>query len=120
MAKYQQKLEKEQLVLANFVDIGTDLFVMAATLAHAERVLRDDPKNQSVQSLADLFCRNARERIRTNFRQAKKNHNALFSSVADKVLDEEYAWLVHGVYTESPPVSAYRFPNIPEDEAAVR
>lgn len=120
MAKYQQKLEKEQLLLANFVDIGTDLFVMAATLAHAERIMRDNPENQSVQALADLFCRNARARIRANFREAKKNHNRLFTKVADMVLDEEFAWLVHGVYTDPLPVTEYHFPNIPEGEAAVR
>ena len=120
MVKYRQKLEKEQLLLACFVDIGTDLFAMSATLAHAERVMRDHPENQSVQALADLFCRNARKRIRQNFSDTKKNHHRLFSTVADKVLDEEYAWMIHGVYTDIPPVAAHDFPIVPEHEESVR
>lgn len=119
MARYQQRLEKEQLLLANFVDIGTDLFVMAATLSHAERLMRDDPNQQSVQSLADLVCRNARKRIRQNFRDARVNHNRLVTAVANRVLDDDYAWLVHGVYTDSPPVGAHDFPLIPDDNSAV-
>jgi hypothetical protein len=118
MARHQQKLEKEQLLLANFVDIGTDLFVMAATLAHAERLLHEHPQDQSVQALAHLFCSNARMRIETNFNESKKNHYRLFSEVADKVLDDEYAWMVHGIYTGYPPVGEYSFPLVPETETA--
>jgi alkylation response protein AidB-like acyl-CoA dehydrogenase len=109
MAKHRQKLENEQLLLANYVDIGTDLFAMAASLAHAESLLRHHSDNQSVQPLVDLFCRNARKRIEQNFRDTKNNHNRLFTKVANKVLDQEYAWMVEGVYTESPPVGEHMF-----------
>lgn len=39
MAKFGPKLEFEQLILANFVDIGVDLFTMASSLAYAEAYL---------------------------------------------------------------------------------
>jgi hypothetical protein len=39
MGRYQTKLEEEQLILANYVDIGVDLFVMASCLSYAEYCL---------------------------------------------------------------------------------
>ena len=36
MAKFGPKLEREQIILGNFVDIGVDLFVMASALSYAD------------------------------------------------------------------------------------
>ncbi|HEX7373945.1 MAG TPA: acyl-CoA dehydrogenase family protein, partial [Steroidobacteraceae bacterium] len=71
MAKYGPKLEKEQIVLGNLVDIGVDLFVMASTLSYADRLVAESPSDQSPQDLADLFCNEARRRIESNFRAVK-------------------------------------------------
>jgi alkylation response protein AidB-like acyl-CoA dehydrogenase len=103
MAKYQQKLEKEQLVMSAFVDIGTDLFAMASTLSYAEYLLGQRGGDPTLQDLADLFCMQARDRIEINFRGARRNFNRLKEKVGEAVLDGRYEWLTEGVYTELPP-----------------
>jgi hypothetical protein len=102
MAKYQQKLEYEQLILAAFVDIGTDLFAMAASLARAEKLLEQNPKDEDLQLLVDHFCRSARERIRANFRHVKRNFNRLINKVAKSYAEGKYEWIVRDVYTGVP------------------
>ncbi len=107
MAKYGPKLEYEQLILANFVDIGVDLFAMAASLAHAEHLCKKNPDDQSPQELADLFCREARERIRQNFAAVGRNHNTRFREVGDMLMEGKFEWLAQkDIYAEYPP--AYR------------
>lgn len=103
MARYQQKLEYEQLILQNFVDIGTDLFAMAASLARAEAELRHRPNDRPLQDLVDLFCREARARIRRNFAAVKRNHNRMYSKVAKAYMEGAYEWIPTGVYTDFPP-----------------
>lgn len=102
MGKYQQKLETEQLILANFVDIGVDLFAMAASLAKAEYELGKDPQNQTPQELADLFCKNARQRIANNFKLVKNNHNSDFNKVADDLMAGKFRWMARDIYEGVP------------------
>lgn len=99
MAKYRQRLLKEQIVLANFVDIGVDLFAMAATLAFAEHQLAISPRDQGPQELADLFCANARQRIEANFRSVHSNHNHSYERVAASLMDGRFRSLETGVHT---------------------
>ncbi len=103
MAKYQAKLEYEQILLGNFVEIGTHLFVMAASLAFAEHLLAKNPNDQTPQELADLFCKNARQHIDAQFRAVKKNHNYLYRKVAKNLMDGKYAWLANDIYDGVPP-----------------
>jgi alkylation response protein AidB-like acyl-CoA dehydrogenase len=100
--KYKKKMETEQLLLANFVDIGSDLFVMAASLAHAESLLARNPADTTPQELADLFCKNARKRIAENFRAIKHNHNSSFDKVAGGVMEGRYAWMRDDIYDDYP------------------
>lgn len=102
MAWYGPSLEREQLLLANFVDIGVDLFVMASTLSYAERKLEDNPADQGTQDLVDLFCSKARERIARNFGAVRHNHYAKYDAVGDKALRGEYAWMIDDIYKDYP------------------
>ena len=103
MAKYGPKLEYEQLLLANAVEIGVQIFVMAATLANAERLMANNPDDKSPDELADLFCREARQIIANNYRLLKKNHNKVYGKVTNGVMEGRYDWLVDDVYNELPP-----------------
>ena len=97
MMKYQQKLEKEQLILFRFVDIGTELFAMAACLSRAEQLVSEAPSNTSPQMLADLFCSNARIRINHAFNDLKTNNGKKIGQLAEKILEGEIHWLEEGV-----------------------
>lgn len=102
MVRYRQKLETKQLILANFVDIGVDLFAMAATIAFTEHTVTRTPEDASPQDLADLFCSIARERIARNFHAAAHNHNRSIDHVADAFLHGTYDWLHAGAHTMNP------------------
>ena len=103
MGKYQQKLENEQIILGNYVDVGVDLFVMGAVLAYAESLLKKNPEDQTPQLLADLFCKNARQRIAASFKAVKKNHNKTFEKVVDLLMDGKLKWMNTDIYEEHIP-----------------
>jgi hypothetical protein len=114
MGKYKEKLEFEQVILGNFVDIGVDLFVMAGSLAFAEMKLANNPADQTPQELADLFCKNAKERIERNFNAIKHNHNSTFNNVADTLMDEKFEWMYSDIFGDLPPF----WKDVPMGEAA--
>jgi alkylation response protein AidB-like acyl-CoA dehydrogenase len=104
MGKYQAKLEFEQVILGNFVEIGVDLFAMAATLAYAEAKLAENPADQTPQELASLFCKNAKVRIANNFRAVRSNHNHDFDKVTETLMNGELKWIYgEDVYTDIAP-----------------
>ena len=103
MAKYGPKLEKEQIILGNFVDIGVDLFVMASALSYADHLVATNPADQSPQELADLFCRETRRRIEGNFRAVKSNYNRSYNKVAGLLMDGKLGWLAEGSMNPIPP-----------------
>ena len=103
MAKYGPKLEKEQIILGNFVDIGVDLFVMGTALSYADHLLATNPADQTPQALADLFCREARRRIEGNFRAVKSNYNRAYNKVAGLLMDGKLGWLADGATNPIPP-----------------
>jgi alkylation response protein AidB-like acyl-CoA dehydrogenase len=103
MAKYGPKLEKEQIILGNFVDIGVDLFVMASALSYADHLVATHPADQSPQELADLFCSETRRRIDGNFRAVKGNFNRSYGKVARLLMDGKLGWLAEGSMNPIPP-----------------
>ena len=104
MGKYQLALEYEQVILGNYVDIGTDLFVMAASLAYAEHLLKENPDDKTPQDLVDLFCCEAKRRIANNFALAKQGkHNKKYTKVAGLLMDGKLRWLAKDAITDVPP-----------------
>src|SRR5436190_4927486 len=61
MVRYGPKLERKQMVLFRAVDIGAELFAIAATCARAQLEVRRG--NKGAIALADVFCREARLRV---------------------------------------------------------
>jgi alkylation response protein AidB-like acyl-CoA dehydrogenase len=106
MAVYGAKLEFEQLLLANYVEIGVDLFVMSAALANAESIMTRNPDDNTPNELADLFCKNARQRIAANFKAVKSNANKNYTQVARRLMDGDLEWMAFDTYGDLPP--AYR------------
>ena len=97
MGKHQAGLERKQALLARFVEVGTDLFAMAATCSRADALYSlDKAKHEGVLELADLFCLEARRRIGENFRGTRKNHDVAAYRLAQEVTDGKYDWLEAG------------------------
>jgi hypothetical protein len=103
MAKYGPKLEKEQIILGNFVDVGVDLFVMAAALSYADHLVGMHPEDQTPQELCDLYCRETRRRIESNFRAVKGNFNRSYHKVAGLLMEGKLGWLGEGSANPIPP-----------------
>jgi len=104
MGKYGPKLEYEQIIMSKFVDIGTLLFAMAATLARAEGQLKERGGDDNLQNVVDLFCRNARKTVEDSFRDVKKNHNHMYKKVTDAYMEGEFDWMFTSVYDGVPPM----------------
>ncbi|MBT6121392.1 DNA polymerase II [bacterium] len=97
MGKYQTKLEKEQMILAKFVDIGTDLFAMSASLAHAEYLLSQDNADKNIQNVVNLFCTQARHRIKSNFKLVSKKDRKLIQVVSQWLVDGDISERTQGI-----------------------
>jgi len=97
MMIYQTKLEKEQLILGAFVDIGTELFAMAASLSNAENLLKTSTDKKAIQDTVDLYCRQARRRIRTHFDNVSSNDNVQIKKVAQHLLKGRLDKLITGI-----------------------
>jgi hypothetical protein len=74
------------------VDVGADLFAMAAAVSRAKAAGDDESAE-----LADLFCRKARERIRDAFRGMRSNHDVVAYRTATGLLDGRYGALTDGI-----------------------
>jgi hypothetical protein len=89
MALNGPKLEREQLLLGRFVDIGAELFAITATCLRAEQLLKPDPTGANkteLLNLADYFCRASRLRIEEKFRGVRRNADRAGYRVAQQVL----------------------------------
>jgi hypothetical protein len=95
MVRFGPKLERKQMVLFRAVDIGAELFAMSAACSRA-RMLAKAGQKEAV-TLADLFCREARERIKVHFDQFYGPNDDPMYRVAMEVLKGEHAWLEQGI-----------------------
>ena len=92
MMRYQAKLERKQMVLFRIVDIGTDLFAMSAAITYATMLAKKRDERSNAMDLADVFCREARMRIETNFNQLFSNHDDESYKLVSKLLKGDYDW----------------------------
>ncbi|MCB1275340.1 acyl-CoA dehydrogenase family protein [Prosthecobacter sp.] len=89
MAMNGPKLEKRQILLGHFVDVGAELFVWSCALAHAQFKVNDSSMPEveidKLVRLVRFFGRTTRERIATSFRHIKENLDAESWRVAQEV-----------------------------------
>ncbi|HUL03640.1 MAG TPA: acyl-CoA dehydrogenase family protein [Gemmatimonadales bacterium] len=98
MVRFGPKLEHRQAVLFRLVDIGGELFAMAATCSRAMALAKRDPADGAhAVALADLFCHQARGRIKAKFQGLWRNEDAHTYHVAQEVLEGEHRWLERGM-----------------------
>ncbi len=102
MSRWQAKLEYRQAFLGRIVDIGAELFAMAAACSRAAMITKQDPKQgAAAYELADVFCQQARLRVETLFDGLWSNTDADDRVVARKLLEGDYTWLEAGVLDQS-------------------
>jgi hypothetical protein len=89
------KLERRQLVLFRAVDIGAELFAMAAACVKARMLAKQG--NAEANTLADLFCRGARQRIDQLFATFYGDYDKEMYRVAQQVMKGQHAWLETGI-----------------------
>jgi alkylation response protein AidB-like acyl-CoA dehydrogenase len=94
MVRLGPKLERRQMVLFRAVDIGAELFAMAATCSRAHALVKAGDANAG--DLALLFCREARLRIADHFRMLFGPNDAALYSISQRVLKGEFQWLEEG------------------------
>jgi alkylation response protein AidB-like acyl-CoA dehydrogenase len=103
MLKLGPKLEKRQALLFRAVDIGADIFAMAAALSRAQAMHQAGAAEapQAVE-LADIFCRSMRRRIADHFRGIGSNDDVAKYGTARRLLDGEFSWLEAGMVPIDP------------------
>lgn len=92
MMRYQAKLERKQMVLFRVVDIGTDLFAMAASISYATMLAKKGGDMKNALDLADVFCKEARMRIDYNFEHLFDNHDEESYKLVMKLIKGDYDW----------------------------
>jgi alkylation response protein AidB-like acyl-CoA dehydrogenase len=98
MALNGPKLEKRQALLFRAVDIGADLFAMAAAVSKVKSLKRSgSPDAAGAAELTDVFCRMTRRRISERFRGIRANDDRAFYRTAGRLLEGEFAFLEHGL-----------------------
>ena len=94
MIRFGPKLELRQSVLFRLVDVAAELFAMAATCSRAQRLFARDPAaGVRAVKLADLFCRQARRRVRSKFNGLRRNEDVPTYKFAQEILAGEHRWL---------------------------
>ncbi|MEO6828060.1 MAG: acyl-CoA dehydrogenase family protein [Microbacteriaceae bacterium] len=102
MGRWQAKLEHKQAFLGRVVDIGAELFAMAAVCTRAEMYRsQDSVRGKSAYQLADAFCDQSRLRVDELFGQLWENTDELDHKLATKVLKGDFTWLEDGIIDQS-------------------
>jgi alkylation response protein AidB-like acyl-CoA dehydrogenase len=98
MGRYQAKLEQKGALLGRIVDIGAELFAIAAACTYATTLAEDDPTNRdSIYELADLFCKQARRRAERLFTELWSNDDDSQYTLAQSLLEGRYRFFEHDV-----------------------
>lgn len=102
MSRYQAKMERKQGFLGRIVDIGAELYAMAAACTYAKTIEGEHPdRGESAIELADLFCRQARRRVDALFGELWANDDDENYKSAVKVLEGRYQWVEEGILDPS-------------------
>ena len=100
LLRHGPKLEREQLLLGRLVDIGAELFAIAATCSRMEQLMRESKnldEDAHMLELVDYFCRAARARINQKFHEIHRNNDHSDYHCAQQVLAGQLDHLTTGI-----------------------
>jgi alkylation response protein AidB-like acyl-CoA dehydrogenase len=101
MGRFGPRLEKKQSVLFRLVDIGSELFAMAAACSYARKLEREG--DTGAMELAHIFCLGAERRVDALFDRVFDNDDDTNYKTAQRILDGKFTWLERDIV---PPPSA--------------
>lgn len=101
MNKYMAKLEFKQRTLARLVDIGTDLFSIAAAAAYAGFLLKENPNDKSVLTVMESYFTFAKQRIDHNFADLDKHYDTEQRKLGLAVIEDNVTWIEKGAISEA-------------------
>ncbi len=100
MVKHGPKLERQQLTLGRIVEIGTELFAIAATALYADALRKAQSAEYPPVELAQLvqcFVADARSRIAANFTGLAHNNDGRNYQLAQSLLEGKPRYLRRGI-----------------------
>jgi hypothetical protein len=106
MVRLGPTLERRQMVLFRAVDIGAELYAIAATCVRAQALAREG--RPEALEVADVFCRGARTRITALFADLFGAHDTAVYKLAADVLKGKHSWLEDGIIDPVAAVAAER------------
>ncbi len=95
--RYGPSLERRQMILFRIVDIGAELFAMAACCVRANMLVRKGQDGTHAVRLADHYCRLSRRRIEGLFQTIFHNNDKDTYALAAQVLEGKHRWLESGI-----------------------
>jgi alkylation response protein AidB-like acyl-CoA dehydrogenase len=102
MSRWQAKLEYKQVFLARIVDIGAELFAMAAAVSRAQMLQSVEPeKGRAAAQLAEVFCTQARMRVDALYTELWDNADDEDKGLVKSVMAGDLTWLEEGVIDAS-------------------
>ena len=91
MGRHQARMESKGALLGRIVDIGSELFAIAAACTYAHTLATDSPhRRDEIYELAALFCRQARRRAEATFATLWANDDDDQYRAAQQVLEGRY------------------------------
>jgi hypothetical protein len=99
MVRFGPKLEREQVLLGRFVEIGTELYAVAATCARAQSLLAHGSEEQNAEllELVDYFCATSRLRVERAFGGLRRNTDHQGYRLAQRILGSDSNYLKEGI-----------------------
>jgi hypothetical protein len=102
MARWQAGTEAHGAFLGRIVDIGAELFAMAAAVVYAQTAMKEHPERaEETRELAQAFCTQAHVRTDTLFHDLWSNADQPNHKLALDVLKGRHTWLEEGVLDPS-------------------
>lgn len=85
------------MLLGRMMNVGTELFAMAATCSKAQAGLVHGGDRNEILTLVDSFCKESRLRITHEFQGVTENNDHLGYRLARQILGGKYEWLEKGI-----------------------
>jgi alkylation response protein AidB-like acyl-CoA dehydrogenase len=97
MGMYQNSLERRQMILARYVEIGVELFAMSASCARAKMLTERNPGDPTPGHIANYFCKEAKRRVEALFTAQSDNDDRQANKIAKGLLNGDYKWMENDI-----------------------